>query len=404
MAKRRLLVCFVGASLAASATTADPSKPGSREPQASAIPMSVGQPLTHANLTVFPIYSRERPTISGDYLTLDEALAQKMIVVAELPDAEVNRVSVTNRSGRPIYLMAGDLILGGQQDRVIARDTILSPQRAGRRSSPGVAVEVFCVEHGRWEDGPQFTGAEAHEGNRGSAPVRRPGPIASAARRTRSGRLAAAPPLGGVGGYPAPPPSAGPPPVASARLRLEAQQTKRQDRVWDRVALEARTRHAVTPTGTYRAVASSPAARQEIDPYVTSLARKLATDTRAVGLVAAVNGKATAADVFADRKLFVKQLPKLLKSYALDAALQQEAWAKLAQKPKPTAEAALALLRDAERGTLRVSARSPTTLNRERENSSTVMFEAATRSPGRPSARGGGFGGGIGAHRSIFRK
>lgn len=398
MAKRRLLVYFVGASLAGAATAASPSKPGARKLQASAIPMSVGQPLTHANLTVFPIYSRERPTVSGDYLTLDEALARKLIVVAELPAAEVNRVSVTNRADKPIYLMAGDLILGGQQDRVIARDTIIE------RSAQRAAVEVFCVEHGRWEGGPQFTGAEAHEGNRGSAPVRRRGPIASAARRTRSGRLAAARPLGGVGGYPAPPPSAGSPPVASTRLRLETQQTKRQDRVWDRVALEARARHAATPTGTYRAVASSPTVRREIDPYVTSLARKLATDMRAVGLVAAVNGKATAADVFADRKLFVKQLPKLLKSYALDASLQQEAWAKLAQKPKPTAEDALALLRDGERGTLRVSARSPTTLNRERENSSTVMFEAATPSSGRPAARGGGFGGGIGAHRSIFRK
>jgi hypothetical protein len=187
-------------------------------------------------------------------------------------------------------------------------------------------------------------------------------------------------------------------------LRRAAQETKRQDRVWDQVALEARVRRTVTPSGTYRAVASGRAARPEVDPYVTSLAQRLASDTRAVGLVAAINGKVSAADVFADRKLFVKQLPKLLKSYALDAAMQREAWARVARKPKPTSEAALALLRDAERGTLRISARSPTTVNRERENSSTVMFEAGKPAARHPGMSGGGFGGGLGAHRSIFRK
>jgi hypothetical protein len=375
MGKQKVLVCLVGMSLAASAMAASPSKPGAREPRASVMPLSVGPPLTHDNLTVFPVYARERPATSSDYLTLDEALARKRIVVVEMPAAEVNRVSVTNRAGKPIYLMAGDLILGGQQDRVIARDTIIGP------GAQRVAVEVFCVEHGRWEGSRQFTGPEA-DGRADRSAL-----VAGAARQSALS------------------PSASPLPVASAGLRREAQQTKRQDRVWDRVALEARVRRAATPSGTYRAVVSSPAARREIEPYVTSLTGKLANDTRAVGLVAAINGKVTAADIFADRKLFVKQLPKILKSYALDAALRNLEWAKLAPKPKPTADAALALLRDADRGTLRTSARSPTTLNRERENGSTVMFEASSPASRRPGASGdSGYGAPLGAHRSIFRK
>src|SRR5688500_15326945 len=123
------------------------TKPAVKKVKAGKTTWTVGKPLVQGNLTVFPIYSKEPRKISSDYLTLDEAIKEKLIQVKELSSAEVNRVTVTNKASKAIYLMAGDIILGGQQDREVARDTIV-PARVHN-----FVVEVFCVEHGRWAGG-----------------------------------------------------------------------------------------------------------------------------------------------------------------------------------------------------------------------------------------------------------
>jgi hypothetical protein len=318
-------------------------KTGPKPAAAPAKALTVGKPVERGNMTVFPVYAPERAKVSSAYLTLEEALAKKLLEVKELPSAEVNRVSITNNAVKPVYLMAGDIILGGQQDRTVARDTIVS------KGAKEFAVEVFCVEHGRWEGGQHFSGGE----------------------------------------------------IASASLRREAQVTKQQQKVWEKVAAEVTAARAPTPSGTYRAVAGNKASQKEIDAYVTTLSAPLTKDARATGVVVAINGTVTAADVFADHSLFAKQLPKILKSYALDATQQQAEWTKNPRKPQPTPAEAVALLADAERGQGRTAASSRDTVNRERESDSAVVFDAAPA----PSAGagGGGFGGGF-AHRNIYRK
>jgi ARG/rhodanese/phosphatase superfamily protein len=341
MRRRDSLVGIVSLLLLAMALAASAAKPA----PARGAPVTVGHPISHGNLTVFPVYAPPRRDRSSDYLTLEEALQRQAILVKELPSSEVNRVSVTNKADRPIYLLAGDIILGGKQDRELARDTVVA------KGATGLAVEVFCVEHGRWEGASQFSGGE----------------------------------------------------IASAGLRLETQKSREQGKVWARVAQEAVASKAATPSGTYRAVARRNAAQPEIEATVKALGAALARDPRAVGVVAAINGKVTAADVFADRKLFQKELPKLLKSYALDAAQQRDQWARLSARPKPTAKEAMALLRDADRGVLRTTARTATALSREREGRGAVSFETLPA-----GAALGGFGGGISgavpAHRNIYRK
>ena len=51
--------------------------------------------------------------------------------------------------------MAGEVIQGGKQDRVLGEDVVLPP------NSGKVKVPVFCVEQGRWSarrDGNNFNG------------------------------------------------------------------------------------------------------------------------------------------------------------------------------------------------------------------------------------------------------
>ena len=51
---------------------------------------------------------------------------------------------IINRSTKPLYLMPGEIIFGGQQDRAIGQESIIPP---GKKA---VKIEVYCVESGRW--------------------------------------------------------------------------------------------------------------------------------------------------------------------------------------------------------------------------------------------------------------
>jgi hypothetical protein len=98
-------------------------------------------PHSHDNLTVFLIRGPE--TLPGrTFLTLQEALEQNKVVVHETSD--VNELAVENLSDEEVYIQSGEIVKGGQQDRVLQTDLIVSA-RSGR-----VPLAAFCVEQGRW--------------------------------------------------------------------------------------------------------------------------------------------------------------------------------------------------------------------------------------------------------------
>src|SRR6202007_3273244 len=96
--------------------------------------------------------------------TLDDALASGDAVVAEqgsylrrtredgggttsYGSAQVNQLVLINRGKRPLLLLAGEVVSGGKQDRIIAKDRIIP---IGAKPLP---LDVFCVEHSRWTNG-----------------------------------------------------------------------------------------------------------------------------------------------------------------------------------------------------------------------------------------------------------
>ena len=97
-------------------------------------------PYTHKNLTVFLVHGKDQT--SRTFLTLQEALAQKKVRVYETK--EVNELVIKNFSNENIYVQAGDIVRGGEQDRMISIDFIVPP-KSGR-----MPIEAFCVESGRW--------------------------------------------------------------------------------------------------------------------------------------------------------------------------------------------------------------------------------------------------------------
>src|SRR5215212_10534352 len=97
-------------------------------------------PYTHGNLTVFLVHGKD--LTNKPFLTLQEALAQKKVRVYETK--EVNELAIQNLSDQDVYVQSGDIVRGGEQDRMISIDFIVPPK------SERMPIATFCVESGRW--------------------------------------------------------------------------------------------------------------------------------------------------------------------------------------------------------------------------------------------------------------
>src|SRR2546426_4910076 len=132
-------------------------------------------PFTRGNLTVFLIHGKDK--IKGEtFITLQEALVQKKVIVRET--RSVNELSIENISGEEVYVQSGDIVKGGQQDRMMAVDLILPP-RSGK-----IPISAFCVENGRWSQ----RGSEAVStfNSSGNAVARREVKLAAKMKRSQT--------------------------------------------------------------------------------------------------------------------------------------------------------------------------------------------------------------------------
>ncbi|MGY1771958.1 ARPP-1 family domain-containing protein [Blastococcus sp. SYSU D00813] len=104
--------------------------------------LHVGQGTSRGALTVFPVWT-DAPSARADYLT---GTAAAVDVAERAGSPVVEELVLTNRSGRPALLLAGELLEGGWQTRALAATTLLAPEQ--RTVQP-----VVCVEQGRWAGG-----------------------------------------------------------------------------------------------------------------------------------------------------------------------------------------------------------------------------------------------------------
>lgn len=120
---------------------------------------SLGNGVTFGAIRIFPVYCSVEQDGEERYLTLAQAQERGAAEITECEDgASVGAVQIVNNSQCSIYIMSGDIIQGGRQDRVIAQDMVIPP---GQRQP--VEASVFCVERGRWSEGTagrRFTSKE----------------------------------------------------------------------------------------------------------------------------------------------------------------------------------------------------------------------------------------------------
>jgi hypothetical protein len=277
-----------------------PSPPGRSEGE-----WRLLEPVTYENISVFPVVSSNSQDTSP-FLTLEEGLSTGEVLVREqgseglvrgrdgrpvyVPQstgASVNQLVLINRSRRPLLLLAGELVSGGKQDRVIGKDRIIP---AG---APPLPLSVFCVEHGRWTGVSQFAAAKTivHPSVRERAAVDQK--QAEVWDAVRSGTTAKAAPAA-----PAP------------RMSMQDIQG----------AIDTNGR-----TEAYEKIYQSRAVGVSIDDFVEEVRARFARatsglkDERVVGVVVAYGGEVAWSDIFASGDLFDHYWNKLLRSYAVEA-------------------------------------------------------------------------------------
>jgi hypothetical protein len=282
------------------------------------------EPISQGNLTIFPV-SASTAYETKSFLSLDEGVRSGKVLVTEkgsgqglvrprpsdgvwrerpIPfhteGAEVNRLALINNSDRPLLLLAGEIVTGGKQDRVVGKDRIIPAH------SEPVDLDVFCVEPHRWVE---------YSSDFGSFKFL----------------------------------------MAQPSVRSKAMADHDQQQVWNQVDQSRRAFLAVVPeasairsSSSYAMAAQDRAVQERIDSVAVPLARsyeKLPDELRskhAVGVVVAVNHQIVWTDVFADPALFERYWPKLIRSYAAEA-LSPSAGPALSRTP-PTREMAQSFL------------------------------------------------------------
>jgi ARG/rhodanese/phosphatase superfamily protein len=268
-------------------------------------------PITYENLTVFPVVSSSGYD-TGAFLTLEEGLSRGEVTVREqgaetmIRDRDrgsvrpavqnyggpsVNQLVLVNHSKQPLLLLAGELVSGGKQDRIIAKDRIVPP---GAEPLP---LDVFCVEHGRWSSGAQFNAASTivHPSVREQAALKKSqtdvwDAVTRGSTASLGGRSAAAAPAPRVP----------------------------QSEITETVTVEA-------PTQSYSKIYSSHRVGASVDAVVSEMQRRFRRETsglkgeRVVGVVVAYGGEVAWSDIFASANLFEQYWNKLLRSYAVEA-------------------------------------------------------------------------------------
>jgi hypothetical protein len=224
--------------------------------------------VKHDNLTVIPVSAPER-TADSRLLTLDEAMKEGTLLVKEVSESgNVNSLAVWNESKHYIYIMAGEILAGSKQDRVLKEDVLLPPD------SGKVIVNVYCVERGRWT---------------------------YKSDKFYSGEMA-----------------------ANISVRQSARDQKSQSAVWSEVSKTNQSLGAAAPTESLSRSIDGEKVKKERALYAGRLKDLPSRYPKANGVIVLINGKVLVADLFSSRAMFQKLWPKLSDSYVLEAISRKD--------------------------------------------------------------------------------
>jgi hypothetical protein len=309
-----------------------PAEPGSQD-------YRVLAPIESGNLLLFPVVKSNGKTPGASpFLTLDEGIKSGEVEVTEagrarglvrprgpaptngaifhddryrgepVPDEDgfradqVNTLVLVNHSSKPLLLLAGEIVTGGKQDRVIAKDRIVP---AG---ADPIDLGVFCIEPGRWTASSSTFGVAAKASSHSfmvQPTVRERAMVGKDQQQVWNSvsgaisqmEVAAAPPATGLSG--------GGPVARSGYPRSFG--TTSYAKAMEDSSVSAKVDEEAAPVMKAR------------DAVLAQL-----REEHAVGVVVAVHGEIVWADLFADTDLLSRYWTKLVRSYAAESLTSGE--------------------------------------------------------------------------------
>ena len=245
--------------------------------------ISLEEPISHGRVTLFPLTTTLDSTL--DYLLLEQAVRDGLVAIREVSGgASVPKLQVDNRAHRPVLIVDGEELVGAKQNRV-ANLTLLVP------AAGTTIIPVSCVEAGRWGGYDEhFVVSERVQYARGRAET-----LSSVQKSMRT-----------------------------TGTRLSDQQE-----VWRSIEEKADSMDADSTTGAMSAIFDCHA--DVLNQYADALGPR----SGQVGAVFAVDGACAGLDLFDQPSTLAAFLPKLVRSYAIDAIERPSA----ADPPPSLAEA-----------------------------------------------------------------
>lgn len=232
--------------------------------------LSIGAAQQHKNMTVFPLLT----SLNGgpDYITMKEALEKSHLLVTEVSSGgSVPELKVSNKASIPVLLLDGEELVGAKQNRVL-NTTILIDKKSE------VVIPVSCTEKGRWA----YVSPAFHDSDT----------VMSPSLRSEKARTVA------------------------TSLSSTGQYRSDQGTVWEKIDAMAQKAETVSRTGAMKDIYDQK--KKDLDEYLQAF-RCIPGQK---GFLVFNGPEPAGFDALSREKAFETLFPKMIKSYAMEAVLE----------------------------------------------------------------------------------
>ena len=229
--------------------------------------LSIGEPTHVAGLTVFPLASALKSSVR--YILLEDGLREGLVEIREVnKGGSVPDLAVENRSDSDVLIVDGEELVGAKQNRIANLTLLVAANRT-------TTIPVSCVEAGRWRySRSDFEVSDRVQNRHGRA------------ERLRS---------------------------VHRSMRTTGTRHSDQGAVWDSIREKADRMEAPSPTQAMSAIYERHA--ETLSGYV----QNVSAAPGQTGAIFVVGNRQFGLDLFDKPETFAAFLPKLVRSYAIDA-------------------------------------------------------------------------------------
>ena len=236
------------------------------------VDLSNASDYTYRNLRLVPIRAKDnfRQIVGnmGYYISLQEAIDADKVAINEINrSGRVNTLLVRNLSTDTLFVMSGEILIGGKQDRVVASDMLIPPN-SGQAKLP-----VYCVEKGRWKYNNNGNDAKFTE-------------------------------------YYG---------MANEHLRDIIDHQGGQQAVWNEISKTNKKDGVYSKTEAYTAHANNRRFRKQEQEYINFFENIFDNQDDVIGVIAVTGSVIEGADLFVSNRLFKQEYRKLIYAYMDDA-------------------------------------------------------------------------------------